>query len=68
MAVPCLAHKPSLFKDLSKKVKKSVKHDWELWLAGITDKELDVRDKWLGIRFLKKRFQSKTFDLVDEYK
>ena len=29
--------------------------DWEKWLNEITASELDVRDKWLGIKFIKQR-------------
>ena len=55
------------FKQISREVKKATKHDWESWLANITDKELDLRDKWLGIRFLKNKFAHKTYERADRF-
>ena len=45
---------PERYKKASKEVKRATKKDWEAWLDEMTDKDLDLRDKWLGIRFLKK--------------
>ena len=43
--------RPEEFREFSKEVRKAVQTDWEAWLASTTDKDLDIRDKWLGIKF-----------------
>ena len=53
---------PNEYRIICRAVKQSTKRDWENWLSQITDQDLDLRDKWLGIRFLKKKFDSKTYE------
>ena len=50
------------YKAKCKEVRKAVRKDWEKWLAEITDTELDIRDKWLGIKFLKRPKQTNLFE------
>ena len=54
-------------KQMCKRVRKATKQDWETWLGQMTDKDLDLRDKWLGIRFLKKQHSRKTYECADRF-
>jgi len=58
---------PAEFKKASREAKKAVNLDWEKWLGSTMDKDLDLRDKWLGIRFLKKKNESKTYEGSDRF-
>ena len=56
------------YKDACKIAKKAIKKDWETWLHTITNEELDIRDKWLGIKFLKKNHQPRLYEKADASK
>ena len=47
---------------------KAVKQDWEKWLAITVDKDLEIRDKWLGIKFIKRNYEPKLYEKVDRHK
>jgi len=55
----------SEFKQYSKLVAREAKKDWEKWLAEITEKDLDIRDKWLGIKYLKNTRGHKLYERAD---
>jgi len=50
------------FKVKCKEVRKAIRSDWHQWLSEITDAELDIRDKWLGIKYLKRTKQANLFE------
>ena len=50
------------YKEKQKEVRKAVKTDWQRWLQEITDKDLDVRDKWLGIKYIKRKRAPKLYE------
>ena len=56
---------PSEFRKISKEVKTAAQNYWEQWLANIKDKDLDLRDKRLGIKFLKSKYAAKTYERAD---
>ncbi len=40
--------------DKIKEVRKSKRQDWRTYAHDLVAEELDIRDKWLGIKYLKK--------------
>ena len=50
------------YKQAAKEAQRSVKKDWNNWLHNITDAELDVRDKWLGIKYIKNTHAPKLYE------
>jgi len=50
------------YKKASKVAAKAVREDWKKWLAEITDHELDIRDKWLGIKYIKRNYSPKLYE------
>jgi len=57
--------KTNELKQKQKHVRKALKHDWEQWLQNITDVNLDIRDKWLGIKYLKTVKNRKLYERAD---
>ena len=47
---------------------KAVKTDWEAWLAKTVDTDLELRDKWLGIKFIRKNHEPKLYEKADRHK
>lgn len=39
-----------------------VNENWNDWLQNITENELDLKDKWLGIKFIKTNHKAKLFE------
>jgi len=50
-----------------KEVRNALKKDWERWLHEITDVDLDIRDKWMGIKFLKTVKAPKLYERADRH-
>ena len=48
-------------------VKKATNADWLKYTQAITDVDLDIREKWLGIKFLKKSHRPKLFEKKDRF-
>jgi len=46
----------------AKQVKKMINKNWNDWLKNITESELDIRDKWLGIKFIKTTHKAKLYE------
>jgi len=46
----------------SKQVKKMINKNWNDGLKNITENELDIGDKWLGIKFIKTTHKAKLFE------
>ena len=51
-----------MYKTARKLAAKAVKFDWENWLAKTVDVDLDIRDKWLGIKYLRKTFDPNLYE------
>ena len=50
------------YRSKNKEVRRATKQDWHKWLQNITDAELDLRDKWLGIKYIKQKKAPKLFE------
>ncbi len=53
------------FKKQEKEVRRELRKDWTFWAENLTDKELDIRDKWLGIKQLKRKVTRKLYESAD---
>ena len=56
------------YKSASKTAAKAVTLDWETWLAKTVDVDLDIRDKRLGIKYLRKTFDPDLYEKADKHK
>lgn len=50
---------------LIKDVRKAKRKDWRHWVKQSVDEDMDVRDKWLGIKFLKKKHAPNLYERAD---
>ena len=53
-------HDDEQFKEITKELKKRLRHDKRTYIRNTINRDLDVRDKWLGIRNMKKRIPTTT--------
>lgn len=42
--------------------------DWEAWLAKTVDVDLELRDKWRGIKFIRKNHEPKFYEQANRHK
>lgn len=47
---------------INKELGKAKKTDWKSYAHNLINIELDIQDKWLGIKFLKKKHQPKLYE------
>ena len=56
----------NLLKELQKQIRRSKRADWEKWTEYLVPQEMDIQDKWMGIKLLKKGYQPIPYTLKDE--
>lgn len=52
-------------RDMIKKIRKAKRKDWKNWVHSTITEDLDIRDKWMGIKFLKQKFSPALYERAD---
>lgn len=53
--------------DSIKKVRRAKRKDWRAWVKASVTEDMDVRDKWLGIKYLKQKFAPNLYERADRF-
>ncbi len=48
-------------------MKKALKRNWNKFAENMTDKYLDIRDKWLGIKYFKRKTSRNLYETADRH-
>ena len=62
-----MEHQGQDINEKRKELRRSKRKDWSDYAHNMLTNELDLRDKWLGFKYLKNNFRPTLFEAADQH-